>query len=179
MQSNIHPLNPNTPSSMLSFSASDLNTMLEVARHWMKMRVCHEVDNDLMTGGFFYQSWNPRLSILKIEKQAEKKGKSQFGDWCLMPLRLPIEFDPMEMGEDPLSKTEIVQLSEMMVAAVTGKLKRFLVPNGAVMQEVESERYTSIWPSSKAAKVVAEKLALAAYEIEQEEQMRFNEANYA
>ena len=179
MQNKVQPLNHNIPSSMLSFSATDLNTMLEVARHWMKMRLCYEVDHDKWTGQFFVESWNPRLSIQKIEKQATKKGQSKFGDWCLMPLRLPAEFDPMALGEDPLSKSEIIYLSEMMVTAVTGKLKAFLVPDGGVMQEVESERYTAVWPSSKAARNVAEKLAMAAHEIEQEQIMKWNEANYA
>lgn len=178
MPSNIHPLNHNTPSSMLSFSANELELMLEVARHWMKLRACHEIDNDLIMGGFFYQSWNPRLTILKIEKQGVTLGKIKRGGWALMPLRLAADFDPLALGEDPLSKVEIVMLSEMMTAAVTGGLKRFMM-NGAVLQEMEGAKVSVYWSSVKAAKVVAEKLALAQYEIEQEQAMKFNEANYA
>jgi len=96
-----------------------------------------------------------------------------------MPLRLVDGFDPMELGDDPISKNEIVHLSNMMVAAVTGKLKSFLVPDGGVMQEVENERYTAVWPSSKPARNVAEKLAIASHEIEQERRNKLNEANYA
>jgi hypothetical protein len=178
MQSNIHTLNHNTPSSMLSFSASELEIMLEVARHWMKLRACHEIDNDLIMGAFFYQSWNPRATILKIEKQGVTIGKIKRSGWALMPLRLVSDFDPLALGDDPLSKVEIVQLSEMMTAAVSGGLKRFLM-NGAVMQEVEGAKVSVYWSTVKPAKAVAEKLALAAYEIEQEQVMKFNEANYA
>jgi hypothetical protein len=163
---------------MLNFSASDLEIMLEVARHWMKLRACHEIDNDLIMGAFFYQSWNPRATILKIEKQGASIGKIKRGGWALMPLRLAADFDPLALGDDSLSKVEIIQLSEMMAAAVSGGLKRFLM-NGAVMQEMEGAKVSVYWSSVKAAKVVAEKLALAQYEIEQEQATKFNEANYA
>lgn len=164
MQSTIQRPKQSTPSSMLSFSVSELELMLEVARHWMKLRACYEIDNDLFMGGFFYQSWNPRLSILKIEKQGQQRGKTRLGGWVLMPSRLADDFDPTALGDDPLSKPELIQLSEMMTAAVSGGLKRFLM-DGATMQEAEGQKRSVYWSTVKAARLVAEKLDIAVYEI--------------
>lgn len=167
-----------TPSSLLSFSASEIEMLLEIARHWMKLKACHEIDNDLILGGFFYKTWNPRSTILKIEKQCEKRGKIKRGGWSLMPLRLADDFDPLALGDDPLSKIELVLVGDMVAAAASGGLKRFAM-DGAVLQEVQGLKVSAYWSGVKALKPLSEKLALAAYEIEQEREMRFNEANYA
>ncbi|PJE55633.1 hypothetical protein [Marinomonas sp. BSi20584] len=175
--SNVHELNRETPSSLMTFANVEIEVLLEVARHWMKMRVCHEVDQDLQTGWFFMGTWNPRFSILKIEKQGARKGKTSFGGWSVMPLRLAEKFEPREMGDDPFSKQELVLLSEMMVAAVTGKLKRFLMDGAATMPEVDGVRHSAKWTGSAVALRLAEKLDLAALEIAQEEERKFNEFN--
>ncbi|WP_392385093.1 hypothetical protein [Marinomonas primoryensis] len=174
--SNVHELSRETPSSLMTFANVEIEVLLEVARHWMKMRVCHEVDQDLQMGWFFLGTWNPRFSILKIEKQGARKGRTGFGGWSVMPLRIAEEFDPREMGDDPISKQELVLLRDMMVAAVTGGLKRFLMNGAASMSEIAG-RSSIFWCKDSVALKLAEKLDLAAWEIAQEEERKFIEFN--
>jgi hypothetical protein len=177
MQNKVHQIQSATTSSLLNFSVVEVELMLEIARHWMKLKVNHEIDNDLIVGWFFLDTWNPRLTIQKIEKSG-RTGKTGLSGWAVMPLRLAENFDISAMGADQLSKTELALLSGMMTAAATCGLKRYLM-DGKTLGEIPSVRKSTSYAKKSAVQHIAEKLELAVYEIEEEKSRKFEAANYA
>lgn len=146
-----NPKTLNTPKAIIfTFETAELNICRHIARHWMKMYVCHEIDRGLNAGFDFLTVWNPVFTIDKLKaKQSFRTDRVKRGGY---------EFGIGAQLESDLCVYELEMLHSMVSAAVEVRLNQFLLIDKGTMADVVGPYLTQSWASSAAAKALGEKL---------------------
>jgi len=149
----IQPAQIKVPQALLfSFDPTELNLMVEIANHWMKMYACHEIDRGEVVGYHFLTVWSPIVTLQKLRKTPTFKTNSvQKGGY---------EWDIGAQHDVPLCVYELEMLCEMVKAAIECRLNRFLLIDKGSMAEVVSRRFTWSWSNSGVTKALSYKLEL-------------------
>lgn len=154
MSINAQPISLNNTNCLLfSFSASEINIARMIGNHWQKMFVCFEIDRGEPAGFTFLSVWSPAITLDKIQDQPTFKTSS-------------ITHNHYQVGElgaqinAPLTRWELEMLTNMVTAAVEGRLNRFLLTDTGVMNDVVGGYLTQSWTCNSTAIALAEKLRL-------------------
>lgn len=149
MSSNPTPLKQ--PQAILfTFETAELNICRQVARHWMKMYTCHEIDRGMQPGFHFLTVWNPLFTLDKInERRSFRTDRVNGGGYA---------FDIGAQLSCELCAYELNMLHEMVSAAVDVRLNQFMLIDQGTMADVIGPYLTQSWASSVAAKRLKEKL---------------------
>ncbi len=137
---------------LFSFDPTELNLMTEIANHWMKMYVCHEIDRGEIVGMHFLTVWNPISTLEKLKDKPVFKTNSV--------LKGGYEFELGCQLDVALCVYELTMLCEMVKAAIECRLNRFLLIGKGSMAEVVDRRFTWSWSSSVSTKALSQKLEL-------------------
>ncbi|WP_067095544.1 hypothetical protein [Marinomonas atlantica] len=135
---------------LFTFETAELNICRQVARHWMKMYTCHEIDRGMHPGMDFVCIWSPMTTLDKIDqKRSFRTDRIQKGGY---------PFDIGAQAKIELCVYELNMLSDMVSAAVDVRLNQFLLIDKGTMADVIGPYLTQSWASSVAAKRLKEKL---------------------
>ncbi|RUM56303.1 MAG: hypothetical protein DSY85_03125 [Marinomonas sp.] len=135
---------------LFTFEAAEINICKAIAKHWMKMYTCHEIDRGLQVGFHFLTVWNPLFTLEKIEaRRSFRTDKVRKGGYA---------FDLGAQLNVELCAYELEMLHEMVSAAVEVRLNQFMLIDQGSMADVVGPYLTQSWASSVAAKRLMEKL---------------------
>ncbi|WP_417552060.1 hypothetical protein [Marinomonas fungiae] len=135
---------------LFTFEAAEINICKAIAKHWMKMYVCHEIDRGIHPGLDFVSVWNPLCTLEKIEaKHSFRTDRVRVGGYA---------FDIGAQMSCDLCTYELDMLHKMVSAAVEVRLNQFLLMDQGTMADVVGPYLTQSWASSVAANRLREKL---------------------
>lgn len=135
---------------LFTFESAEINICKAIAKHWMKMYTCHEIDRGIHPGLDFISVWNPLFTLEKIEaKRSFRTDRVHSGAY---------EFGIGAQQECELCTYELDMLHKMVRAAVEVRLNQFMLLDQGTMADVVGPYLTQSWASSVAANRLMEKL---------------------
>ena len=135
-----------------NFSTPEINVARLIASHWQKMYACFEIDRGEPVGFTFLTIWSPSVTLSKIEKQPSFKSSA------LTHHHYAVGDLGAQMNA-PLTRWELEMLTNMVTAAVEGRLNRFLLMDKGMMNDVVGAYLTQSWTCNRTAIELAKKLA--------------------